>query len=143
MSPGAIVLRGAAGMLVLAGAFVYNTGAVMVEVREKSGKHFWLAIPAVVVPIGVKLVPKEKLRDATRELQPWLAAIQAASEELCHCQDGPLVEVDDPGEHVRIAKQGDRLVIDVDSEEETVHVSCPLGVVAYTARQLRTEGPPA
>lgn len=143
MTPGAIILRCTAGMLVLTGVIVYEAGAVKVEIFEKSrgGHHIWLAVPAVLVPIGVKLVPKEKLRDATRELQPWLPAIRAASEELQRCPDGSLVEVDDRKEQVRIAKRGGALYIDVDSDTETVHLSFPLGVVAYTASQLVTEGP--
>ena len=144
MAPGAIILRCTAGLLVLTGVVVYEAGAIRVEVFEKSrgGHHIWLAVPAALLPIGVKLAPKQTLRDATRELRPWLPAIRAASKELERCPDGPLVEVDDRKEQVRIAKRGGALYIDVDSDTETVHVSFPLGVVAYTAGQLVTEGPP-
>jgi hypothetical protein len=59
-----------------------------------------------------------------------------ASEELARCSDGPLVEVDSKGEHVRIHKQGKCLFIAVDSEEETVRLSFPLEAAADTVRQL-------
>ena len=52
------------------------------------------------------------------------------------CPDGPLVEVDSNREHVRIHKQGRSLFIDVDSEEETVHVSFRLQAAADTVSQL-------
>jgi hypothetical protein len=145
MIPKVAILASVASVPVLAGALVYNTGMVRVEVREKSpnGQHISLAVPAVVVPIGVRLVPKEKLREALRDLQAWLPAIKVASEELRRCPDGPLVEVDSRREHVRIVKRGDALVIDVDSESETVHVSFPLGAVAYAASQLVTDAGPA
>lgn len=145
MTPKAVILQGAAGMIVLTGAFVYSVGAVRVNVREKArdGEHIRLTVPAIVVPVGAMLVPKQKLRDIARDLQPWLPAIEAASEELRRCPDGPLVEVDSPHEHARIVKRGDSLVIDVDDAGETVHISCPLAVLGYTARQLVVEGPPA
>jgi len=145
MTPKAILLQGAAGMLVFTGAFVYHVGAVWVDVREKApnGEHVRLVVPAVLAPVGAMLVPKAKLQEAPPELQEWLPVIEAASEELAHCPDGPLVEVDSRHEHVRIAKVGGSLVIDVDSDHETVHVSIPLKAVAYTARQLVIDRPPA
>ena len=144
MIPKAAILASVASVPVLAGAFVYNAGLARVEVIEKTpnGHHIRLYVPAVVVPIAVRLAPKEKLRRASRDLQAWLPAIKAASEELRRCPDGPLVEVDSRDEHVRIMKRGDALVIDVDSASETVHVSFPLRALAYTASELVIEGPP-
>jgi hypothetical protein len=138
MIPKAAILASVASVPVLAGAFVYNTGLARVEVLEKTpnGHHIRLYVPAVVVPIAVRLVPKEKLHEASRDLQAWLPAIKAASEELSRCPDGPLVEVDSRLEHVRIMKRGDALVIDVDDAGETVHVSLPIKIIGYTASQL-------
>jgi hypothetical protein len=129
---------GALGMLVVGGAFVYNQGAVRVDVREKArdGKHIYLIVPAVVLPAAARLVPRDKLKDARREIGPWLPTIKVASEELARCPDGPLVEVDSNRDHVRIHKQRRSLFIDVDSEEETVHVSFPLQAAADTVSQL-------
>jgi hypothetical protein len=125
-------------MLVVGGVFVYNEGAVRVDVREKTrdGKHIYLVVPAVVLPMAARVVPKDKLKDAQREIGPWLPTIKVASRELARCSDGPLVEVDSHGEHVRIHKQGGSLFIAVDSEEETVRVSFPLEAAADTVRQL-------
>jgi hypothetical protein len=143
MTPKAGILTAAASLLALTSALVYEQGAVRVEVQEKArdGEHIRLALPALAVPIAARLVPREKLREASRDLQQWLPAIEAASEELLRCPDGPLVEVDSRREHVRIVKQGDSLVIDVDDPGETVHVSFPLRMLAYTASQLVTNEP--
>jgi hypothetical protein len=143
MTPKNAVLTGVGCVLLLIGVLVYSAGAVKVDVREKTpgGHHIWLAVPAIVVPIGARLAPKDKLRDALREARPWLPTIKVASEELVRCPDTSLVEVDNQQEHVRITKRGNALIIDVDSPEESVHVSLPLGVVAYTAGQLESEGP--
>jgi hypothetical protein len=138
MTTGMTVLGGALGMLVVGGMLVYNEGAVRVDVREKArdGKRIYLIVPAAVLPVAARLVPRDKLKDARREIGPWLPTIKVASEELARCPDGPLVEVDSHRDHVRIHKQDRSLFIDVDSEEETVHVSFPLEAAADTLSQL-------
>jgi len=138
MTTGMAVLGGALGILVLGGIAVYNEGAVRVDVREKTGdrEHIHLVVPAIVLPVAVRLVPRDKLKDARHDIRPWLPAIKAASEELGRCPDGPLVEVDSNHEHVRIHKLGGSLFIAVDSEDETVLVSFPLEAAADTVSQL-------
>jgi hypothetical protein len=125
-------------MLVVGGVFVYSEGAVRVDVQEKSrnGEHIHLLVPAAVLPVAARLVPRDKLKDVPRKIGPWLPTIKVASEELARCPDVSLVEVDSNREHVRIHKLGRSLFIDVDSEEETVHVSFPLETAADTVSQL-------
>jgi hypothetical protein len=96
------LLGGALGMLVVGGAFVYNEGAVRVDVRERTrnGEHIYLVVPAVVLPVAARLVPRDKLKDARGKIRPWLPTLKAASEELARCPDGPLVEVDSNREHI-------------------------------------------
>jgi hypothetical protein len=132
------VLGGALGILVVGGVLVYNEGAARVDVREKTrnGEHIYLVVPAVVLPVAVRLIPRDKLKDARHQIRPWLPAIKAASEELARCPDGPLVEVDSKREHVRIHKLGRSLFVAVDSDEETVRVSFPLEAAADTVHQL-------
>jgi hypothetical protein len=132
------VLGGALAILVAGGVVVYNEGAVRVDVREKTpnGEHTHLVVPAAILPVAARLAPRSKLKDARREIGPWLPTIKVASEELARCPDGPLVEVDSNREHVRIYKLGSSLFIAVDSEEETVHVSFPLEAAADTVSQL-------
>jgi hypothetical protein len=138
MTTGMAILGGALGVLVVGGVLVYNEGAVRVDVREKTGdrQHIHLIVPAVVLPVAVRLVPRAKLHDARHEIRPWLPTIKAASEELARCPDGPLVEVDSRREHVRIHKLGNSLFIAVDSDEETVLVSFPLEAAADAVSQL-------
>jgi hypothetical protein len=138
VTTGMAVLGGALAIVVVGGVFVYDEGAVRVDVREKTrdGKHIYLIVPAVVLPVVARLVPRDKLKDARRHIRPWLPTIKVASEELARCSDGPLVEVDSHGDHLRIRKQYRSLFIDVDSEEETVRVSFPLEAAADTASQL-------
>jgi len=125
-------------MLVIGGVLVYNEGAVRVDVREKTREreHIHFVVPAAVLPVAIRLIPRKKLNDARFEIRPWLPTIKAASEELARCPDGPLVEVDSNREHVRIHKLGWSLFIAVDSDEETVRVSFPLEAAADTVSQL-------
>jgi hypothetical protein len=138
MTTGMTVLGGALALVVVGGVFVYNEGAVRVDVRKKtrSGEHTQLIVPAVVLPLAARFIPRDKLKDARRKIGPWLPTIKVASEELARCPDGPLVEVDSNHEHVRIHKQGMSLFIDVESQEESVHVSFPLEAAADTVSQL-------
>ena len=138
MTTGMAVLGGALGILVVGGAFVYNEGAVRVDVREMTpgGHHIFLIVPAAVAPVAAHFVPRDKLKDPRHQLRRWLPTIRAATEELTRCPDGPLVEVDNRHEHVRIFKLRGSIFIDVDTDEETVHVSFPLEAAADTVSQL-------
>jgi hypothetical protein len=140
----ASVLLGLLGVSVLAGAgVVYQYGAVKVYVEEKrpGGERVRLWVPGVLAPVALKLIPDEELR-LPPEARRWMPALRAAGEELQRVEDFTLVEVEDGGERVRIEKRNGALLIDVVSEDETVHVSIPLRVVLSVARQLESAGPP-
>ena len=143
MPASAATVAGGAGTLALAaalmgGVFVYDMGAVSIRVRGKQpgGENVCLILPAAVAPVGVWLAPKKELRRAVNEAEPYMPALVAATDELARCPDFTLVEVNNPREKVRIAKQGDHLVIDVDDPNETVHVSVPLEAARLVAAQL-------
>lgn len=136
-------VAGGAGTLFLAaalagGAFIYDMGAISIHVQEKKpgGENIRLILPAAVAPVGVWLAPKGKLREAAREAGPYLPALEAAAQELARCPDFVLVQVESPHEKVLVTKRGGHLVIDVDDENETVHVSVPLEAARLIASQL-------
>lgn len=145
MTTKAAFLQGTVALVTLTGAFVYSLGAIRVEVREKkpNGDHIHLILPAALLPVGAAIAPREQVKEAARQIQPWLPTIRAATEELLRCPDTTFVEVKSPREHVSIRKLGGALVIDVDSEQETVHVSAPLKTLEYTIAQLASKVPPA
>ena len=138
MTAGMAVLAGTLGVFTAGAVIVCSEGAVRVDVREKSGdgKHVHLILPAAIAPVAAFMIPRARLRDARDQIRPWLPTIKAASVELERCADGPLVEVDNRHEHVRIFKLHGSVFIDVDSDEETVHVSFPLEAAADTVGQL-------
>jgi hypothetical protein len=138
------IVYGVLGAVLLLGLVVYSEGAVTVYVHEKpQGTRIWVPVPALLVEAGVSFVPNDQLREASRQIRPWLPAIQAASAELERCPDATLVEVKDSREHVLISKQGDTLRIDVEDETDTVHIALPVHVVNSLARQLEASDGPA
>jgi hypothetical protein len=137
----AVVLGG----VLLGGALIYDAGAVRINVQEKrpGGEKTRLVIPAAAVPIAMRFVPDEKLHEEAEKLHDWLPAIEIAAQELGRQPDFTLVEVQNPAEHVRITKQANSLVINVESDRESVYVSFPLKLVKSVARRLESAAPPA
>ncbi len=138
------ILLGIFGIVLLMGMVAYSEGAVTVYVRQKEprGTRIWLPVPALLVEVGMRFVPPDKLREASTQIRPWLAAIEAASNELARCPDATLVEVKNATEHVLISKQGDILRIDVDDDNDTVHVSVPIEFASSLARDLAAASGP-
>lgn len=139
----ASALLGLLGVSVLAGAgVVYQYGAVTVYVEEKKpgGDRVRLWVPGVLAPVALKLVPAEELR-LPPEARQWMPVLRAASEELARVEDFTLVEVREPDEHVTIVKRHGALIIDVESADETVHISLPLRVVVSVAQELEAARP--
>ncbi len=139
------VMLGLAGTTALAGAYLVQQGTVRVSLDEHraNGRHVHLLVPAALVPMGMRFVPEENLLDAARQARPFLLTIRGASAELARLPDCDLVEVQDVNKYVKITKRGGSLVIDVQSPEETVHVSFPLRLADRIAAQLESLGPSA
>lgn len=131
------------GTAVLAAALTFSGGAVTVEVenRKDPKESVWLFLPAAPAVLALKFVPDEHLRHLPPQALRALPAGEIAAWELERIPDTVLVEVEDNGEHVRIEKRGSNLVVDVDSPEESVHVSVPLSTIARCLRTLRNAQP--
>jgi hypothetical protein len=130
------------GTAVLAtGALAFQDGIVDIQVEEhqKDGERVHVIVPAAMIPFALNFVPDAALERLPREARRHLPAIQAAAEELRRLPDTVLVEVEDGREHVCVQTRGGRLVIDVDSDRETVHVSVPLRTVESSLRRLKAK----
>ena len=123
----------------LAGAGVLcSEGVVHLKVIEKEpqGVHINLVAPALLAPIAMHLAPRRELAQAAGRIEPYTPVIRAALEGLRETDDVTLVEVKEPGEHVKISKLGGSIIVDVDDEGETVHVSAPIRAISSTVEQL-------
>lgn len=126
------------GTAMVAGAALSSEGFIAIKVHEKAanGTHLTLIVPAAIVPATLHFVRKEDLKEAGRDIRPYLPIIDAAIPALEDCPDGVLVEVKDPGEHVLIQKVGGSVVIDVNDHEDIVHVSVPLRAAQSSIHQI-------
>jgi len=123
----------------LAGAGVLcSEGVVHVKVIEKEpqGVHINLVAPALLAPIAMHLAPRRELAQAAGRIEPYVPVIRAALEGLRETDDVTLVEVKEPGDRVKISKLGVSIIVDVDDEGETVHVSAPIRAISSTVEQL-------
>jgi hypothetical protein len=131
-------IAGMAGTTLLAGALIFHQGVITVNVQEKrpDGDHVHFFVPATVVSYGMALAPEEQIRHATRHAREYLPAARIAMQELAKCPDTVLVEVQDNDEHVRIEKRGGRLLVDVNSPKEEVHVGVPIQTVVSVIKDV-------
>lgn len=133
-----------AGTVAVGGAALCSEGFIHVKVHEKkvNGTNVSLMIPAAVVPMALSFVPSRHFREASANLRPYLPVIDAAIPALEDCPEGVLVEVIDPNEHVRIAKVGSSIVVDVNDSDDVVHVAVPLGAAESSIHEIAEAGGP-
>jgi hypothetical protein len=141
---GKIVL-GVAGTALAGVGVICSEGMIEVNVVERQPEvhHVYVLAPAMLVPIAMHFAPQRKLSHAATEIQPWMPTIRAALDQLRESEDVTLVEVKEPGEHVRVAKSGGSIVVDVEDKDDTVHVSAPIRAISSTIEQLASasDGP--
>jgi len=120
------------------GAALSSEGFIHVKVHEKraDGTRLTLVVPAVLAPLGVSFLPRQRLAEASADLRPYMPAIDAAIAALEDSPDSVLVEVTDPGEHVTVRKSGGSIVVDVNDQEDVVHVSVPLRAAHSAMREI-------
>jgi hypothetical protein len=137
------IALGIVGTAVAGVGVLCSEGMIEVKVVERQPEvhHVYVIAPAMLVPIGMHFAPQRDLSRAAAQIRPWLPTIRAALEQLRESDDVTLVEVKEPGEHVRVAKEGGSIVVDVQDENETVHVSTPIRAISSTIEQLAASGP--
>ena len=117
------------GTALVGGTIVSSEGFIHVKVHEKqaNGTHISLIVPAMIMPVTMRFVPRHYLKDASQNIQQYMPVIDAAISGLAACPDGTtLVEVIDSSDHVTVTKSGGSIIVDADDPDETVHVAVPL-----------------
>jgi hypothetical protein len=134
---------GLAATVSVAGAYVFHEGVIRVDVDEnhRDGAHVHVWVPATVVPVGLALVPRSKLEKAASETRPFLPVLRELSKELKKYPDAELVDVRDPGEHVRVSVRGGRLYVDAVDHGNNIHVSFPVETISDVADRLEAVAP--
>jgi hypothetical protein len=137
------IALGCCGTLALAGAYTFHEGIMRVDEDHGDGPHVHVWIPAAVVPLAMRLVPRHYLGRAAEQAAPWLPTIRAFTKALEKYPEAELVEVRDSNEHVRIRTHMGKLLIDVEAPGENVHVACPLATLEHVSRELQAAAPAA
>ena len=137
------IALGIVGTAVAGVGLLCSEGMIEVKVVERAPEvhHVYVIAPAMLVPIGMHFAPRRDLSRAAAEIKPWLPTLRAALEQLRDTDDVTLVEVRQPGEHVRVTKEGGSIVVDVEDHDDTVHVSTPIRAISSTIEQLAAAGP--
>jgi hypothetical protein len=115
--------------------------SVNVETRQPEKHHVFVVAPAMLVPVALHFVPKDRLGEHAREVQQWLPTIRAALDALSESNDITFVEVKEPEQNVRVAKSGGSIVVDVNDNDETVHVSTPIRAMSGAIEELAAASP--
>jgi hypothetical protein len=137
------IALGVLGTAVAGVGLLCSDGMIEVKVVERQPEvhHVYVIAPAMLVPIGMHFAPQRKLSRAAREIRPWLPTIRAALDQLRESDDVTLVEVNEPDQYVRVAKEGGSIVVDVKDENDTVHVSTPIRVISSMVEELAAAAP--
>lgn len=137
------VALGIAGTALAGVGLICSEGMIEVNVVEKQPEahHVYVLAPALLVPMTMHFIPSRKLGHAAAEIKPWMPTIRVALEQLRAGEDMTLVDVRETGEHVRVAKQGGSVVVDVTDTDETVHVSAPIRAIESTIEQVAAASP--
>ena len=111
-----------------------GVGSVYVDNEDVS---LWLPLPMAIVDLGLWVLPKKDLQDVRENLVPVKDLVLAGFHELQNSPDATFVEVKTPDESVLVLKQGNDLVVDVDSRTEgKVRVKLPLHSLERILRTL-------
>jgi hypothetical protein len=131
-----------AGTVVAGTTMLCSEGFLRVKVTERGAQphHIDVIAPAMLVPIAARFAshfaPRQKMAEASDKLQPWVPTIRTALSELSSLDDMTLVDVSEPGDHVRMEKIGSSIVVDVEDTDAVVHISAPIRAISSTVQQI-------
>lgn len=105
-------------------------GITSVRVHDKQEDfHLYIPVPAAMIQAGLSVASAagafDEIGPMPEQARAWMPMARAAVEALAEAPDAVLVEVESPDEHVRITKDGSRLLIQVRSPEADVDVAVP------------------
>jgi hypothetical protein len=137
------IALGFGATVVMAGAYTFHEGLLRVDVDETHGRgsqvHVW--VPAAIVPMAIRFIPRDRMRDAGERAANFMPLVHTVAKELQKYPEAELVEVHDGPQYVHIRTHNGNLLIDADEPGQTVHVSCPLATIDDVSRELAEFAP--
>lgn len=122
---------------------VHNAGMLEVDIQSKGSGGCDISgirIPAALGHIAIAMIPGHVFGLEGHDMEIWAPMLREACSELARCPDFTMVEVHSDDEHVRIRKKGNQLIVDVDTDDERVQVTVPLGMAKAFAKKLERIG---
>jgi hypothetical protein len=106
---------------------VGHAGSLEVSIHEKhGGGHVGVRLPAVVVPMAMAIVHLPFTADCHSDCSVPMGVVSNVLHDLADCPDGVLVDMRTSDEVVFVEKKEGRLVVHIDTEDETVSAAIPL-----------------
>ncbi len=118
---------------------VNRAGVIEIDIRSKGAGGtdlHGLRIPEALAEAALLCIPNSVFEEAGAEVGEWGPVMRKACDILEEQDDFTLVEVRSHDEYVEIRKEGNQLVIKVDSSDERVHVKVPLGLAKTVAKKF-------
>jgi hypothetical protein len=128
------------GTALLAGAYAFHEGIIQIDARSRTREHVHIWLPAAVVPLAMHFIPKRYLQDRVTDVES-LTMLHALAKGLRKYPEAELVEVREETAHVYVRTLNAKLLIDVETPDNTVHVSCPLSTIEDVSRELQSMAP--
>jgi len=125
--------------MLAAGLWVKSLGMVSVHVadRRPGGTNVNIQVPGVLASAGLMFLPDVVCAEMADDVDShWGEVVKAVEKELRNCPDAVFVQVDGDDENVSIRKEGKHLIIDVDSDDETVHLKVPFHLVSTVLSKI-------
>ena len=117
------------------GIVIQKTGLMIVDVQTSDGRVF-LPIPVGLINGALSFVPASTHVSLPHQIENHSEVMQAAANELLDCPDGPFVEVNSRDAQVLVSKEGENMVIDVKSDDETIYIKIPIRATGKTLSKL-------
>jgi hypothetical protein len=131
----AVLVGGTAGATAYAW---HRAGSIRVAVHEDrpDGVNLDFRLPGALVNAAISLCPVPTDLRMDEQMAEILPALRSMAESLADMPDAVLVDVDDHGERVRIAKVGRELIIKVIDRNERVEIAVPIESVRRIVSKL-------
>ncbi|MDH3253697.1 MAG: hypothetical protein OEM62_01800 [Acidobacteriota bacterium] len=137
---GAVATTMVVGWVLLIGAVLAWGGLATVSIVDRHGADLTLPIPMAAVDIAVAsgdlIFDVGAHLNSELKLGEWEPLARQILMSLDECPDAVFVEVSDGGDHVRVAKQGRSLLIEVSDTTVDVRVSVPMRSVRRAVGRL-------
>ncbi len=117
---------------------ICSMGAITVNVKEHGscGDDISICVPASVASAAIFFAPDKMFRNAKHNLQGELPIARAALRALASAPDCVFVEMSSGDENVLIRKIGGELIVEAETDDESVHVRVPVKLVQSVLNRM-------